>query len=69
MNAHVVKLLNMSIGELTNCGILKETEPTVEECVRFGDAGLAVIRYQQLYDADITEAYDAVIKMKNNLKR
>lgn len=64
LKAHVLNVLGVSADDLIAKGVLSKVEPTVEECVRFGDAGLAVIRHQQIYGSDIQEAFTAVEELK-----
>jgi len=63
IKTHVSSILNVSADDLVTKGVLSEVEPTVEDCVRFGSSGLAVIRHQQLYGSDILEAFNAVEKI------
>lgn len=64
----VCPTLGLSIDDLVEKGIIEATNPTVEDCVRFGSAGLAVVLYEDIHHCDIVPAYNAVQEIKKNFK-
>lgn len=68
LKKHVCHILGVDVDDLVKMGVVEAAKPTVEDCVRFGSSGLAVILYEELHNCDIETAYDAVQNLKNTLK-
>jgi len=67
LRIHVVDILGLSIEELVEKGVIETVRPTVEDCVRCGSVGLAVILHQQEYKTDIVTAFNAVQAIKKDI--
>jgi len=64
----VCHILGLTVDDLIKAGILQEAAPTVEDCVRLGNTAIACVLYEEEHNCGINEAFEAVQKIKKQLK-